>query len=225
MTAILSPLPSGNTLSFVYVGSSGDASKPGWHATITCVPELFESPDGSACPSVVISPTGFYEDSPDYDIIDFDCSNPTVMLKATVTATGSYTNDYTVKQIPYDENNMLFAYNQGNGIGATSDDSWLSGVQLPFTFVFFGKPYTTVYPGTNGLISMSPQSGYCTYSYQQPATTPPYSTIQFTRTLFTVFMRTSTAVITQTRMTVLEWVMCAWACSVRTHAVRSCSIT
>ena len=170
---------SGNTLSFVYVGGSGDASKPGWHATITCVPDLFESPDGSACPSVVISPTGFYEDSPDYDIIDFDCSNPTVMLKATVTATGSYTNDYTVKQIPYDENNMLFAYNQGNGIGATSDDSWLSGVQLPFTFVFFGKPYTTVYPGTNGLISMSPQSGYCTYSYQQPATTPPYSSIPY----------------------------------------------
>jgi len=170
---------SGNTLSFVYVGAANDVNKQGWHATITCVPTLFESSDGSACPRVTNVPGGAYADAPDPKILDFDCSNPVVLLEADVVATGRYTNDYTVKQIPYNEDNMLFAYNEGTGIGATSDDSWLSGVQLPFTFIFFGKPYTTVYPGTNGLISMSPQSGYCTYSYNQPGTTPPYSAIPY----------------------------------------------
>lgn len=166
---------SGNTLSFVYVSGSGDASKAGWKAEISCVPELFESEDGNPCPSVTNIPGGVYADSPDPKVIEFDCSNPVVVLQAGVIATGQYTSDYKVEQIPYNEDNMLFAYNEGTSIGASSDDSWLSGVQLPFTFIFFGKPYTKVYPGTNGLISMTPQSGYCTYSYNAPPTTPPYS--------------------------------------------------
>lgn len=170
---------SGNTLSFVYVGAANDVNKAGWHATITCVATLFESPDGSACPSVTNIPSGVYADAPNPKDFDFDCSNPVVLLEAEVIATGRYTNDYTVKQIPYNEENMLFAYNEGDPIGASSDDNWLSGVSLPFTFIFFGRPYTMVYPGTNGLISMNPQSGGCTYSYQQPPTTPPYSSIPY----------------------------------------------
>ena len=166
---------SSSTLSFVYVSGTGDASKLGWKAEITCVPELFESEDGNPCPSVTNTPGGIYANSPNPKVIEFDCSNPVVLLQAGVIATGQYTSDYKVEQIPYDEENMLFAYNEGTSIGASSDDSWLSGVQLPFTFIFFGKPYTTVYPGTNGLISMTPQSGGCTYSYSAPSTTPPYS--------------------------------------------------
>jgi hypothetical protein len=42
----------GNALSFVYKGAAGDMQKAGWAAEISCVAELFESPDGSACPSV-----------------------------------------------------------------------------------------------------------------------------------------------------------------------------
>ena len=170
---------SGNALSFVYVGGANDVNKAGWRAEITCVPELFDSPDGSACPSVTNEPSGAYANAPDPHVLDFDCSNPVVILSAGVVATGRYTSDYTVKPIPYDEDNMLFAFNDGTSIGASSDDSWLSGVQLPFTFTFFGKPYTTVYPGTNGLISMNNQSGYCTYNYNAPSTTPPYSNIPY----------------------------------------------
>lgn len=170
---------SGNTLSFSYASGSGDASKAGWTAVISCVPELFESEDGNPCPSVTNIPGGLYADAPNPKVIEFDCSKPVVLLQANVIATGQYTSDYKVEQIPYNENNMLFAYNEGNSVGASSDDSWLSGVQLPFTFIFFGKPYTTVYPGTNGLISMTPQSGYCTYSYSAPSTTPPYSSIPY----------------------------------------------
>lgn len=171
----------GNALTFVYKGAGGDPTKAGWAVEISCVPELFESPDGSACPSVTNDIDSLYADIFDLETktILWDCDIPIILLKAGVIATGQYTSDYRVEQIPYDEDNMLFAYNEGNPIGATSDDSWLSGVQLPFTFTFFGKPYTTVYPGTNGLISMSPQSGYCTYSYSQPPASPPYSAIPY----------------------------------------------
>ena len=171
----------GNALSFVYKGANGDTQKAGWAAEITCVAELFESPDGSACPSVTNDVDSIYSDlfDPETKTILWDCDIPIVLLKAGVVATGQYTNDYSVEQIPYNEDNMLFAYNEGQPIGASSDDNWLSGVQLPFTFTFFGKPYTTVYPGTNGLISMSPQSGYCTYSYSQPPASPPYSSIPY----------------------------------------------
>lgn len=168
-----------STLSFVYVSGSGDGNRAGWKAEISCVPELFKSEDGNPCPSITNIPGGLYANSPNPKVIEFDCSQPVVLLQADVIATGQYTNDYTVEQIPYNENEMLFAYNEGTSIGASSDDSWLSGVQLPFTFIFFGKPYTTVYPGTNGLISMTPQSGYCTYSYSAPSTTPPYSNIPY----------------------------------------------
>lgn len=166
---------SGTTLSVEYVSASGDVNKSGWKAIVSCVTELFESPDGSACPKVVIQ-NEMEEDLP--DSLHHTCGVP-IIMSAKVTATGRYTNDYTVKSIPYNEANMLFAYNAGTSINASSDDSWLSGVQLPFTFTFFGKPYTTVYPGTNGLISMNSQSGYCTYSYSTPATTPPYSAIPY----------------------------------------------
>ena len=171
----------GNALSFVYKGAAGDMQKAGWAAEISCVAELFESPDGSACPSVTNDVDPLYSAifTPETKTILWDCDIPIVLLKADVIATGRYSNDYSVEQIPYDEDNMLFAYNEGQPIGASSDDNWLSGVQLPFTFTFFGKPYTTVYPGTNGLISMSPQSGYCTYSYSQPPASPPYSSIPY----------------------------------------------
>ena len=167
---------SGNTLSFVYEGGSGDANKTGWSAVISCVPELFESEDGNPCPSITIMPGGLYANSPNPKVIEFDCSKPVVLLQANVIATGQYTNDYKVEQIPYDEDNMLFSYTQGTSINASSDDNWLSGVPLPFTFIFFGKPYTTVYPGTNGLISMENHSGSCAYKYGTPPLSPPYTT-------------------------------------------------
>ncbi|MBQ1819733.1 MAG: hypothetical protein II120_05975, partial [Bacteroidales bacterium] len=169
----------GNALSFVYKGANGDMQKPGWAAEISCVPELFESPDGSACPSVTNDVDSLYADifDPETKTILWDCDIPIILLKAGVIATGQYTSDYSVKQIPFESH--IFEFTEGTNIGASSDDHWQSGVQLPFTFTFFGKPYTTVYPGTNGLISMNPQSGFCEYAYPQPPTSPPYSAIPF----------------------------------------------
>lgn len=165
---------SGTTLTVVYVGASGDANKPGWSATVTCVSELFESPDGSACPKVVAEDENG-QDVP--DTINHICGLP-VILSARVTATGRYTNDYTVRQIPY---NPPFPFNQGTQIPATVDDNWIamSGVQLPFQFSFFGKSFNKVYPGANGLFSFTAPSGsYCEWSTQSCPTygsTPPYT--------------------------------------------------
>lgn len=168
-----------NTLAFEYVSGTGDANKVGWRAEISCVPELFESDGGSPCLGISNKPLGDYADAANLEVIELDTLHPTVVLQANVTDIGSYTNDYKVEQIPYDENTMLFAYNEGVSVGAIADDRWLSGVQLPFIFNFFGKLYSTVYSGTNGLISMSPQSDFCEYSYSTPPASPPYSSIPY----------------------------------------------
>ena len=165
----------GNTLTFVYHGASGDPSKAGWAADISCVAELFETPDGSACPSVTNSVDSSYAEifNPETKTILWDCEIPIVLLKAGVIATGQYTNDYSVKSIPFESH--IFAFNQGNDINASSDDNWLSGVSLPFTFTFFGRSYNMVWPGTNGLIAMDNHSGSCAYAYGNPPASPPYT--------------------------------------------------
>mgnify|MGYP002621741027 CR=1 FL=1 len=176
---------SGSTLTVEYVSAAGDVSKPGWEATITCVPELFESPDGSACPKVV-SEDEYGVEMP--DTIHHLCGVP-VIVSAHVTATGRYTNDYTVRQIAY---NPPFPFNQGTQITADVDDNWVpysSGqtqaiaTQLPFIFSFFGKTYSSVYPGANGLISFSnPNSTYCAWDSRTCPTsqsTPPYAAVPY----------------------------------------------
>ena len=174
----------GNALSFVYKGANGDMQKAGWAAEITCVAELFDSPDGSACPSVVNDVDSIYADIFDQEnkTILWDCDIPIVLLKAGVIATGQYTSDYRVEQLPYNENNMLFAYNEGTQIPATVDDNWIATQNLPFTFTFFGKEYNTVYPGANGLISFDyPSTGMssCAWATSVPPASPPYSSVPY----------------------------------------------
>lgn len=165
----------GNALSFVYFGAAGDMQKAGWAAEISCVAELFDSPDGSACPSVTNDVDTLYSQiyNPETKTILWDCDIPIILLKTDVIATGRYTNDYSVKSIPFSSH--IFEFNQGNSINASSDDNWLSGVSLPFTFTFFGRPYNMVWPGTNGLIAMENHSGSCAYAYGYPPNKPPYS--------------------------------------------------
>ena len=168
---------SGSTLTVVYVGASGDMSKAGWEATISCVSDLFESPDGSACPEVVIQDENGNDLPTLPDSVIHTCGVP-IIMSAKITATGRYTNDYTVRQIPY---NPPFPFNQGTQIPATVDDNWIamSGVQLPFQFSFFGKSFNKVYPGANGLFSFTAPSGsYCEWSTESCPTygsTPPYT--------------------------------------------------
>ena len=175
----------GNALSFVYKGANGDTQKAGWAAEITCVAELFDSPDGSACPQVQNDVDSIYADLFDAEAktILWDCDIPIILLKAGVIATGQYTSDYRVEQMPYNEEEMLFGYDEGTVIPASVDDNWITSQPLPFTFTFFGKPYTTVYPGANGLISFTTPTnmGSCNWSTYQlsPPGLPPYSTTPY----------------------------------------------
>lgn len=166
---------SGNTLTVEYVSAAGDMNKPGWEATVSCVTELFESPDGSACPSVV-SQNELGEDLP--DTLYHTCGVP-IILSAKVTATGRYTNDYTVKSIPF---NPPYPFTAGTSCNANDDDSWLAQVSLGFTFSFFGNNYTTVYPGTNAIISLEPRLGSCNWRYGTPPANPPYTNISGNQT-------------------------------------------
>ncbi len=163
---------SNSTLYIEYVSASGDMGKGGWEATITCVPELFESPEGSACPKI-ISEDEYGQELP--DTIHHICGVP-VIVSANVTATGKYTNDYTVRQIPFELH--PYEFNEGTQVSASYDDKWLASVNLPFQFSFFGKNYSTVYPGTNGIISFNQREelSSLTWSYAPPAASPPYST-------------------------------------------------
>lgn len=170
-------ISSQNALSFEYVAGSGDQSKSGWEFDITCVDEIFEVPDGSACPQITISSPDSMGNYVDMDYIESDCHNPVYVLKANITATGPYTYDYTVTQIPY---NPPFAFNAGTVIPANTDDDWITntGVELPFIFSFYGQTYARVYPGANGLISFTQRTGTCawsTSSYPSIADNPPYS--------------------------------------------------
>ena len=171
---------SSNTLSFVYVGGSGDANKSGWRAEISCVPEIVETPIGNTCPEVINTPGGDYVNSG--EVIEFNCGTPVVVLEAKLEGIpGRYANDYKVEHLSYNENEMLFNYNEGDPIPwpasvTNRDDKWCAPVPLPFTFTFFGRPYTTVYPSANGVISFNPQTAWsgCAWSTSIPQASPPY---------------------------------------------------
>lgn len=166
---------SDSVLTFVYFGATGDVQKPGWAAAITCVDELVAVSLDSPFLGVTNVPLGAYANVPDPHIIQLDTVNPTVVIEANINASGQYTNDYSVTQIPFESH--VFGFDEGAPISANSDDQWLAGVNIPFTFSFFGNTYTSVYPGTNGLISFTPHSGMCSYAYGVPPATPPYNTI------------------------------------------------
>ena len=171
---------SSNTLSFVYVGGSGDANRSGWRAEISCVPEIVETPIGNTCPEVINTPGGDYVNSG--EVIEFNCGTPVVVLEAKLEGIpGRYANDYKVEQLSYNENEMLFDYDEGDPIPwptsvTNRDDKWCAPVPLPFTFTFFGRPYTTVYPSANGIISFNSRAAWssCAWSTSIPQASPPY---------------------------------------------------
>ncbi len=164
----------GSTLSVEYTSAAGDASKPGWEATITCVPELFKMNTASACPQVMA------EDNDGNELprtINHQCGIPTV-INANVTASGQFTNDYTITSIPFSWSPLPLS--AGQAIPADRDDQWRSSLTIPFTFYFFGEPYTTLQPSTNGHICFNtgkpiPSSSTalnCAYAYQGPTLNP-----------------------------------------------------
>ena len=85
------------------------------------------------------------------------------------------TNTYRIENnspCPLPQNNV------GTVTNITSDDVWSSVINLPFTFFYFGHPYTRIIIGANGVVSFdlnrtSPQvqqpNGYCQWSFNQQA--------------------------------------------------------
>ena len=97
-----------NTLCFVYESASGDATKPGWKAHVSCVPELLEYGEQSFSPGISNTLLGHYADAAYPGVIELDTMHPVVALRADISATGLYSNDYKVEQIPYNFNRNMF---------------------------------------------------------------------------------------------------------------------
>ena len=61
------------------------------------------------------------------------------------------TNSYSVQSIPY----APFPYTTGTLLPIPIDDRWSPIQTLPFTFCFYGQPYTQYVLSTNGIISFN----------------------------------------------------------------------
>jgi hypothetical protein len=87
---------------------------------------------------------------------------------------------YTVTSIPY---NPPATYYSGTAVLVGTDDMWSSVVNLPFTFNFFGNPYTQLVIGANEIVSfdLAYASSYCpwplTSGYTLPTSNYPLNSI------------------------------------------------
>lgn len=169
-------ISTGQMMSFEYIPGNSDANKSGWEFLISCVDAINESLTGSAFSGISISTTDANGNYVETDYIESDCNDSSRILKANITPISTNTSDYMVVQVPY---NPTFPFSAGMVIPASADDDWLDGVQLPFTFSFYGHNYDTVYPGCNGLISFTPRTGWCkwctTSDCPTSTSTPPYA--------------------------------------------------
>jgi hypothetical protein len=73
-----------------------------------------------------------------------------ILLSALFIINCSFAQSYTVTSIPY---NPPAAYDTGTAVLVNIDDTWSSAITLPFTFNFFGIPYTQLIIGSNEIIS------------------------------------------------------------------------
>jgi len=105
------------------------------------------------------------------------CASNCANLSASVLATGA-TNSYSVSSIPYAP---PYSYSAGTPLLVNIDDTWSSVLNMPFTFCYFGTPYTQCVAGSNGLISfdLTYAGGYCQYPYTAscPSSSIPLNSI------------------------------------------------
>ena len=107
-----------------------------------------------------------------------DCKNASLVLNATYFVTAErFNGTYLVEEIPY--NPVDTTFHAGSQLNINSDDQWENSmIQFPFTFMFFGYPYTEANVGSNGLVSFnSIQMGnYCDYTFNVPIPRTDFST-------------------------------------------------
>lgn len=97
-----------------------------------------------------------------------NCKNGTLILNATPFITTQHFNgNYLIESIPY--NPVDTTFHAGSHLNISTDDAWEnSTISFPFTFMFFGYPYTQAVVGSNGLVSFNTSyvGQYCAYDYQ-----------------------------------------------------------
>ena len=107
-----------------------------------------------------------------------NCKNGALILNATYFVTAEkFNGTYLVEEIPY--NPVDTSFHAGSQLNITQDDQWENSmIQFPFTFMFFGYPYTQANVGSNGLVSFnSTQMGaYCDYTFNVPIPRTDFST-------------------------------------------------
>lgn len=103
-----------------------------------------------------------------------NCTNASLNLNATYFITAEkFNGTYLVESIPY--NPVDTTFHAGNHLNISTDDAWEnSAISFPFTFMFFGYPYTQAVVGSNGLVSfdLNYVGQYCAYDYQSSLPIP-----------------------------------------------------
>ena len=108
-----------------------------------------------------------------------NCINSSLTLNATYFVTAEkFNGTYLVEEIPY--NPVDTTFHAGNLLNISNDDVWEgSAIQFPFTFMYFGYPYTQAVVGSNGIVSFN--SSYigqgCAYSYSVPIPSPSFPSL------------------------------------------------
>ena len=99
-----------------------------------------------------------------------NCINSSLILHATPFITTQHFNgQYLIESIPY--NPVDTSFHAGTHLNISTDDAWEnSAITFPFTFMFFGYPYTSAVVGSNGLVSfdLTRVGQHCPYSYSIP---------------------------------------------------------
>lgn len=134
------------------------------------------------CPEITI--TEKYDHNPSlvcrqngWDTI-VNCKQSTLQLHAVPFITTQHFNGtYLVEEIPYNPPDTTF--HAGSRLNISTDDAWENAsIQFPFTFMFFGKPYTSAVVGSNGLVSfdLTRVGQTCPYAFysQLPIPNPSF---------------------------------------------------
>jgi len=107
-----------------------------------------------------------------------NCTNGSLVLHCSSFITTQHFNGtYTVESIPY--NPVDTTFHAGSRLNISSDDAWENAaISFPFTFMFFGIPYTQAVVGSNGIVSfdLTRVGQHCEYRY--------YNALPIPNTLF-----------------------------------------
>jgi type IX secretion system substrate protein len=128
--------------------------------------------------ALTLGGTAFAQQSPTVHVnIDapyFVCDTEACTTLTASLANSKATTGYDVNQITYQN---LYPYSGGTSIPPVNDDVFGPAFPLGFNFCFYGNTYSSIYIGTNGVISFDApvQQDFCPWNFQTsiPATDFP----------------------------------------------------